>query len=100
MSKQGKGARARSKEKRKKVKQARKAAMQAQYQAWAAAGQNKKSKRNRRGGQKISRARNHEVAYCGNLGCIRCHPEFSDPAFAKVGTVLYGKRWSGERANV
>lgn len=100
MSKQGKGARARSKERRKKSKQGRKAAMQAQYQAWAAAGQNKKSKRNRRSGQNTTRARNHEVAYCGNLGCARCHPEFSDPAFSKVGTALYGKRWSGRQASV
>lgn len=100
MSKQGKGARARSKEKRKKAKQTRKAAMQAMYQSWAAAGQNKKSKRNRKGGKKTSRERKHEVAYCGNLGCPRCHPEFSDPAFAKEGTALYGKRFYGRQASV
>lgn len=95
MSKQGKGARARSKEKRNKVKQGRKAAMQAQYQAWAAAGQNRKSKRNRAGSQKKTvKERKHEVAYCGNLGCSRCHPKFSDPSMARKGTALYAKRWS------
>lgn len=93
MSKQGKGARARSKEKRKSNKAGRKAAMKAQYQAWAAAGQNKKSKRSRKGGKKITRNRNHEVAYCGNLGCSKCHPEFADPTKAKKGTVLFGKQW-------
>ena len=94
MSKQGKGARARSKEKRKKAKQGRKAATQAQYQAWAAAGQNKKSKRDRGAQKKTVNERKHEVAYCGNLGCKKCHPEFSNPSLSKRGTVLYGKQWS------
>ena len=96
MSKQGKGARARSKEKRKKAKQARKAAMQAMYQSWAAAGQNKKSKRNRKGGKKTSRERKHEVAYCGNLGCAKCH-DFSNPWLVGPSSCIYGKRWTSRK---
>lgn len=90
---QGKGARARSKEKRLKVKKARKEKMQTQYQTWAAAGQNKKTKRNLRGKKGVVKSTRHAISYCGNLGCKKCHPEFSNPDQAKKGTALY-RHWA------
>lgn len=92
MSKQGKGARARAKQRRKRTRKARKEAMQAQYQAWAASGMNRKTKRHVGKGTQF-RAVKHAVSYCGNLGCSRCHPEFSDPKRAPVDSMFYGRQW-------
>lgn len=83
------------------LKRSRKEAMQKQYQTWAAAGQNKKSKRNRlntkrKGGLTTKR---HGDGVCNNQhGCSRCgFPELNDPFQASPGSCLYGKRWSSKK---
>ena len=91
---QGKGARKRAKEKRKDAKRARKEQQQKEWQTAAAKGTNRKKRRNSRGKRKFVRNNKHAVAYCGNLGCIKCCPATADPKYAKPGTALYGRQWS------
>ena len=95
---QGKGARQRAKERRKRDKRARKEARQIEWQGLAARGQNKKKKKHNRGKKRSVRNERHATAYCGNLGCCKCNPKFSDAFQAKPGTALYRKRWTSAKA--
>ena len=76
MSKKAKNA---AQERRKKEKRSRKAAEQAKYAAWAADGKNQKSKRNVLKNKRAVSVRTvrHAVAFCGNVGCKKCHPELN-----------------------
>jgi len=68
-----------AKERRKKEKRARKAAQKARYQAYKEAGNNQKSKRQRRnvkGKTRLAGRVKHAVANCGNAGCKRCNPVY------------------------
>ena len=86
MSKKSK---ARSKLKRLQQKQDRKAARKALYEAYKKAGQNTKSKRFRVNQKKVFKNLKHAVSFCGNLGCNKCHPEFSHPKFVKKNSCIY-----------
>ncbi len=72
-------------EMRNSEKHKRKSALKAQYAAWTAAGQNKKSKRYRKQGMiKTVVSRTHPVD-CGNVSCLKCYePKFS-PFLDKKG---------------
>ena len=63
---------------RRAAKRSRKAAEQAKYEAWKAAGQNTKSRRAklraRQLRKKTVRSGRHATATCGNIGCKRCNP--------------------------
>lgn len=65
-------------EERRKKKRARKDQNTAKYQAWAAAGTNKKSKRTRISAAKTRPAWppriRHRKGACGNIGCRKCSP--------------------------
>jgi len=66
-----------TREANKKEKAAKKARMQAQYDAWRAAGTNQKSKRNVLRGKRTKRSADkhkHLVPMCGNTGCANCFP--------------------------
>lgn len=71
MSKKSKS---RAKQRRLTQKRNRKAAMKAQYEAWARSGQNKKSKRfkQRVKTEKKARMSSHAEGRCGNIGCMNC----------------------------
>jgi len=71
MSKKCKNA---SREKRLMKKRAQKAANQAKYQSWAAAGENSKSFRNRKKskGSKKQKGLHTAFAHCGNIACLKC----------------------------
>ena len=87
-----------SKLKRLNQKRARKAARQAQYEAYRKAGQNKKSKRcrkNAKGG--TVRSNRHAVAFCGNLGCFKCHPKFNNPLTASKSSCIYSKQFTNKQ---
>lgn len=71
MSKKSKAA---SKEERLKKKRARKAAMKAQYAAYALAGDNSKRKRARKKRRVVSGISHPGGKKCGNAGCDACHP--------------------------
>ncbi len=63
---------------RRAEKRARKAAAQAKYAAWKAAGQNTKSKRAslrvKQLRKKTVRSGRHPTGPCGNVGCKLCNP--------------------------
>lgn len=70
----GRAAKSRNREKRAQAKRSRKAANQAQYQAWAKAGENTKSFRARK---RIKRTKynvnqGEHFHYCGNIACNKC----------------------------
>lgn len=74
MSKKAKKA---TKDRNRAAKRAKKLANREKYQAWAASGQNSKSKR-----VKIKSRKNklvitvsHPNGECGNIGCSRCNPK-------------------------
>jgi hypothetical protein len=81
-----KASRSRNREKRTQQKRARRAANQAQYQAWARAGENTKSFRARKRSKKTKYNMNKGVHthYCGNLSCTQC--------FEHVDGVIITKR--------
>lgn len=95
-----KKAKAKSKLKRLNIKRARKAARQATYEGYKKAGQNKKSKRFRKNSRINSvRANKHAVAYCGNIGCAKCHPAVNNPRTAPKNSCIYSKQFtSGKRS--
>jgi len=98
----GKGSRAKAALKRLNQKKTRKAATQATYEGYVKSGNNRKSKRAQRQGQKgLVKNERHAVSYCGNLGCARCFPKFADPLLAKRDSVLWGRgqymRWLSGR---
>ena len=70
----GQASKSRARERRANIKRARKAANQAQYQAWARAGENTKSYRARKRTKKTKYNVNKGVHqhYCGNLACTQC----------------------------
>lgn len=86
----GRAARNRNKEKRAGAKRARKVANQEKYAALARAGQNKKSKRASKQGQKKKTvsAKGHSDANCGNIGCKKCNPR---PARRTKATISHKK---------
>ena len=81
----GKAAKSRARDKRASMKRARKAANQAQYQAWARAGENTKSFRARKRVKKIKYNVNKGVHlhYCGNLACTMCFEHTGDGVIRK-----------------
>ena len=95
MSKKSK---AKAKLKRLAVKRARKAARQAQYEAYKKAGQNQKSKRFRKGqSKKKTRNKRHPTDYCGNLACVRCFPEYNNPWLVSEDSCIYFKRFTSKK---
>lgn len=71
----GKGSKTRAKAKSDAAKRARKQAMKAQYQAWAAEGLNKKSDRALKKSKKVLVSNlKHPNGACGNIGCLKCFP--------------------------
>lgn len=72
MSRQGSGARRRSRDRRAKERRARKEANRAQYAAWRDAGKNQKRKRSNKGSKFSATKHTHQVMNCGNPGCSRC----------------------------
>lgn len=71
----GKAARSRRHDKKKAEKAKRKAAQRAKYAAFRDAGQNKKSKRNRRTSLTSRKVRTTvHPADCGNIACSKCYP--------------------------
>ena len=73
MSKKSKAA---SKQKNLDKKRAIKSARRAQYQAWAEAGQNSKSKRAVKASKRRKKVHpiSHPYGPCGNIGCKKCDP--------------------------
>jgi hypothetical protein len=95
MSKKSK---AKAKLKRLNQKRGRKAARQAQYEAYAKAGQNKKSKRFRKGSKVNSvRTTKHATAFCGNLACAKCFPQFNNPLTAPKHSCLWMKQFTSSK---
>ena len=94
----GMKARLRGKEKRRADKRARKESMRLQFQAWAEAGQNKKSKRSLRRGAK-SRYFDHPEGPCGNVGCFKCRPNTpaNNPWLAPEGSATAALRFTSQK---
>jgi len=69
-----KASKSRNREKRAQAKRSRKAANQAQYQAWSRAGENTKSFRSRKRVKKskYNMMKGVHFHYCGNLACTQC----------------------------
>jgi len=86
-------------DKRRRDKRARKDARQAQWQAYAAEGKNKKSKRAKANSQRAKiRMGRHLDGPCPNDGCLKCNRGlWNDPWLAPKGSVLYGLRWSSSK---
>ena len=78
--------------KRASLKRSRKAAMKAQYEAWAAAGTNSKRSRSR-AKHKVHMNGNHPNGPCGNIGCAKCNPGMNDPRLASPESCLFVLRW-------
>lgn len=64
----------RAADRRLSLKKGRKEAMQKQYQAWAASGQNGRSKRSKLQNKRAThvRTKRHADGACGNVGCELC----------------------------
>lgn len=76
-------------------KRGAKASNQRKYEAYIDAGNNTKSKRNRRAGaKKIVKDRNHAIDYCGNLSCSSCFPRLNDIWLVSKASCLYSKRFT------
>lgn len=94
-----KASKTKTKLKRLAAKRARKASKQAEYESYKRAGQNKKSKRFRKGQKaKVVRSKIHPID-CGNPGCIRCYPEINNPwsHLVKRSNCLYSKRFTSSK---
>lgn len=80
----GRASKSRARERRKQAKHSRKLANQAQYQAWARAGENTKSFRARNRAKKSSRKnRGKHLVLCGNIACTRCFDHYDDMIVAR-----------------
>ena len=93
-----KKAKAESKERRLKEKRARKSMMQAQYETWRREGKNRKSKRfQQSSGKKLVKNAKHNIGYCGNLACDKCHVDLNNPWHANKRSCIYRKRWTSPK---
>ena len=94
MSKKSK---AKAKLKRLNQKRGRRASRQAQYETFRKLGQNKKSKRFRKGMKdKTVKGIRHPFSDCGNLACIKCF-DFSNPWKNRTNSCIFSKRFSSLR---
>lgn len=95
MSKKAKAA---AKIKRLSFKRARKSAQTAQYQTWAAQGNNQRSKRSKLASKRVSSltTQKHAMTRCDNIGCTRsaCHRDL----FALPDSSAYGTRFDAQPA--
>ena len=69
-----KASKTRKKEERKKKRLSAKMTRKAQYAAWAAEGQNRRTKRARQQEKAMVRTRRHAHGACSNTGCTLCNP--------------------------
>ena len=76
----GKQSKIRSRAKQRQKRASEKAARRAAYAAKIAAGRNEMKKTNSTPGQKKMRPRTHPYGRCGNIGCIKCSPQFAPGA--------------------
>lgn len=93
-----KSAKAAAKLRRSSFKRARKDARQKQYESWTAAGQNKKSKRNRLNSKRANglTTRKHADSYCGSIGCQKCWPAYNTATYAQPGSCFYGRKFEAK----
>lgn len=76
----GKQAKMRNRLKWRQKRASEKAAKRAAYASKIAAGRNEMKKTNTKPGQKRMRPRTHPYGRCGNIGCIKCFPQFAPGA--------------------